>query len=113
MLQSRISRGFSTRPTENGQHRAVFKNHGARAHKVDGLQSVPLAQQVLPGGAEGGFDVQRQRPQAAPAGALEQGQLQDLLVQVHGDVGAELVRKVLQKLPEKVKEGVALGSSAV
>lgn len=114
MLQSRISRGFSTRPTENGQHRAVFKNlHGARAHKVDGLQSVPLAQQVLPGGAEGGFDVQGQRPQAAPAGALEQGQLQDLLVQVHGDVGAELVRKVLQKLPQKVKEGVALGSSAV
>lgn len=114
MLQSRISWSFSTRPTEDGQHRAVFKNlHGARAHEVDGLQSVPLAQQVLPRGAEGGFDVQRQRPQAAPAGTLEQGQLQDLLVQVHGDVGAELVWEVLQKLPEKMKEGTKLGSSPV
>lgn len=42
--------GLFNKTYENGQHRAVFKNlHGARAHKVDGLQSVPLAQQVLPG----------------------------------------------------------------
>lgn len=53
--------------------------------------------------------MQGQRAQAAPAGALEQGQLQDLLVQVHGDVGAELVWEVLQKLPERRKEGVQLG----
>jgi hypothetical protein len=42
--------------------------------------------------------VQRERAQAAAAGALEHGQLQDVLVQVHGDVGPQLVREVVQEL---------------
>lgn len=102
--------GFFNKTLPNGQHRAVFKNlHGARAHEVDGLQSAPLWRRYS--------QVQKEVlmcrdscTQQLPAGALEQGQLQDLLVQVHGDNGAELVRKVLQKLPEKVKEGASWGA---
>ena len=54
--------------------------------------------EVLARRAEGGPQGQGQRPQAAPAGRLEQGQLQDLLVQVHGNVSAELVWEALQQL---------------
>lgn len=90
---------FQLRPTKNSQHHAVFKNfHGAWAYKVDGLQSISLTQQVLPRSTERGFDVQRQRPEAAPAGTLKKGQLQDFLVQVHSDVRTQLVWKVFQKL---------------
>lgn len=42
--------------------------------------------------------MERQRAQAAAAGGGEQRQLQDLLVKVHGDVGPQLVREVLQQL---------------
>lgn len=48
--------------------------------------------------------MQRERAQAAAAGRGEERQLQDLLVQVHGDVGAQLVGKVLQQLQEDEEE---------
>lgn len=85
--------------TQDGQHHAVFQHfHGPGADKEDGLQSVALSQEVLSGSAEGGLDVQREGAQAAATGGGEQRQLQDLLVQVHGDVGSQLVREVLEQL---------------
>lgn len=62
------------------------------------MEGVTLANEVLSGRAEGGFDVQRERAQAPPAGALEHGQLQDVLVQVHGDVRPQLIREVVEEL---------------
>lgn len=60
--------GLSTRPTENGQHCAVFKNlHGARGTRSRWPAKRPPGAAGTPRGA-GGFDVQRQRPQASPAG---------------------------------------------
>lgn len=85
--------------TQDGQHHAIFQHlHGPRADEEDGLESVALSEEVLSGSAEGGLDVQRQGAQAAATGRGKQRQLQDLLVKVHGDVGSQLVREVLQKL---------------
>lgn len=103
--QQKTNNGFAFRPhpsfnhTQDGQDRPVFEHlHGAGADEEDGLQSVALSQEVLPRSAEGRLDVERQRAQAAAAGGGEQRQLQDLLVKVHGDVGPQLVREVLQQL---------------
>lgn len=91
--------------TEDGQHGAIFQHlHGARADEKDGLESVALPEEVLPRGAEGGLDVQRQRAQAATARRGKQRQLQDLLVKVHGDVGPQLVWEVFQQL-RRQREG--------
>lgn len=91
--------------TQDGQHHPVLQHlHGPRAHEEDGLQGVALPQQVLAGCAEGRLDVQRQRAQAAAAGRREERQFQDLLVQVHGDVGAQLVWEVLQQLGREEEE---------
>ena len=57
-----------------------------------------MVDEVLARRAEGGPQGQGQRPQAAAARRLKQGQLQDLLVKVHGNVCAELVREALQQL---------------
>lgn len=57
-----------------------------------------MVDEVLARRAEGGPQGQGQCPQAAAARGLKQGQLQHLLVQVHGDVRAELVREALQQL---------------
>lgn len=81
--------------TENRQHRAVLQDfHGTWAHKVDRLQGISLPEEVFPRSTEGGFDMQRQRPEATAAGTLEKGELQNLLVQVHGDVWTQLVWEV-------------------
>lgn len=62
------------------------------------MQRVALADEVLSGHAEGRLDVQRERAQAPATGALEDGQLQDVFVQMRGDVGAQLVGEVVQQL---------------
>lgn len=86
--------------TENGEHSAVLQHfHGARAHKVDSLEGVALADEELPGGREGGLDNKGEGAQAAPAGRLEERQLQQLFIQMHGDVCPQLVREILQQLP--------------
>lgn len=83
--------------TQYGQHGVVLQDlHGPRADEVDGLQGVALPDEELARSAEGGLDDERERAQAAPAGRLEQGQLEQLLVQVHGDVGPQLVWEVPQ-----------------
>lgn len=100
--------------TQNGQHRVVLQNlHGARADEVDGLERVPLADEELPRSAEGVLDDQRQGAQTPPAGGLEQRQLQQLFVQVHGDVGPQLVRKVLQQLEDKRQNRVFLSAVSI
>lgn len=87
--------------TQDGQHHPVFQHlHGSRAHKENGLQGVALPQQVLAGCAEGRLDVQRERAQAAAAGRGKEGQLEDLLVKMHGDVGPQLIGEVLQQLEQ-------------
>lgn len=83
--------------TQYGQHSVVFQDlHGPWADKVDGLQGVSLPDEELPRGAEGGLDNEGKGAQAAPAGRLEQRQLKQLLVQVHGDVCPQLIWEVLQ-----------------
>ena len=85
--------------TQDGQHRVVLQDlHGPGAHEVDGLQGVPLPDEELARGAEGGLDDEGEGAQTPPAGGFKERQLQQLLVQVHGDVGPQLVREVLQQL---------------
>ncbi|TNN70251.1 hypothetical protein EYF80_019465 [Liparis tanakae] len=72
--------------------------HGAGAHEVDGLEGVALAYEELPRCTKGGLDDEGERAQTPPAGRLKQRQLQQLVVQVHGDVGPQLIREVLQEL---------------
>lgn len=62
------------------------------------MQRVTLADEVLPGDAEGGFYVEGERAQTATTGPLEDRQLQDVLIQMHGDVGPQLIREVVQEL---------------
>jgi len=89
--------------TQYGEHHAVPQHlQGPRADKVVGVEGVALADEVLPGRAEGRLDVQRERAQAPPAGALEHGQLQDVLVQVHGDVRPQLIGEVMEELEAHV-----------
>lgn len=54
-----------------------------------------MAEEVLSWGAEGGLDVQGEGAQAPSAGVLENRQLQDVFVQVHGDVSAQLIGEVM------------------
>lgn len=54
--------------------------------------------EVLPRGTKGGPEGQGQGAQAASTGSLKKRQLQNLLVQVHGNVGPELIWEALQQL---------------
>ncbi len=62
------------------------------------MQRIALTDEVLPRDTEGGFYMKRERAQAATTGPLKNGQLEDVLIQMHGDVGPQLVRKVVQEL---------------
>lgn len=85
--------------TQDGQHHAIFEHlHGSGTDKEDSLECIALSEEVLSRSTEWSFDVQRQGAQAATTGRGKQRQLQDLLVKVHGDVGPQLVREVLQQL---------------
>lgn len=65
-----------------------------------GVQGITMPDEVLARGTERGLDVQREGAQAPSTGRGKQWQLQDVLVQVHGDVCPQLIRKVMQKLEE-------------
>jgi len=55
--------------TQYSQHSVVLKHfHGARAHKVYGLQSIPLANKEFPRSTERSFDDERQRAQTPSTG---------------------------------------------
>lgn len=62
------------------------------------MQRITLSDQVLPGDAEGGFYMKRERAQAATTGPLKDRQLEDVLIQMHGDVGPQLIGEVMQEL---------------
>lgn len=51
------------------------------------MQGISVPDEIFTRSAEGGFDVQGERAQAPSTGRGEEGQLQDVLVEVHGDVG--------------------------
>lgn len=88
--------------TQDGLDHAVFQNlQGTGADKIVCLQGVSVAYEVLPRRTEGGLDVQGEGAQAPSAGALEHGQLQNVFVQVHGDVGSQLIREVMQQLRKR------------
>lgn len=50
------------------------------------MQCITMSDQVLPRDAEGGFYMERERAQAATTGPLKDWQLEDVLIQMHGDV---------------------------
>lgn len=52
-----------------------------------GMQGITVADEIFTRSAERGLDVQRKRAQAPSAGRGEEGQLQDVLIEVHGNVG--------------------------
>lgn len=70
-----------------------------------------MADEELPRSREAGLDDEGEGAQAAPAGRLEERQLQQLFVQVHGDVRPQLIWEVLQQL-RRESEGKALTSAA-
>ncbi|TNN54377.1 hypothetical protein EYF80_035395 [Liparis tanakae] len=76
----------------------VGSRQGPGADKVVGVQRVTLTDEVLPGDAEGGFYVERQRAQAAATGPLKNRQLEDVLIQMHGDVSPQLIGEVVEEL---------------
>lgn len=83
--------------TKNSEHHAVLEHlHGARADEEEGLQCIPLPQEVFSGGTKGCLYVQRQGAQTTPAQTGEDGQLQDFLIQVHSDVRTQFIGKVFQ-----------------
>ncbi len=87
--------------TQYSQHSVVLEHfHGAWADKVDGLQSVTLANEELSWSTEGGFDDERQRAQTPSTGRFKQRQLEQLFIQVHGNVSPQFIWEVLQKLGE-------------
>lgn len=87
--------------TQDGDDHVIFQNlQGTRTDKVVGLQGVSVADEVFSRCTEGGLDVQREGAQAPSAGSLEYRQLQDVLVQVHGDVSAQLIWEVVQQLKQ-------------
>lgn len=85
--------------TQDGLDHSIFQNlQGTRADKVVCLQSVSVAYEELPRCTERGLDLQGEGAQAPSACALKHGELQDVLVQVHGDVGSQFVREIVQEL---------------
>lgn len=68
-----------------------------------GVKGISVSDEVFTWGAERSLDVQGEWTQAPSTGRGEEGQLQDVLVEVHGDVRAQLIREVVQQLEEKVR----------
>lgn len=62
------------------------------------MQSISLSDEVLSGDTEGGFYVKGERAETAATGPLKDRQLEDVLIQMHGDVGPQLIREVVQEL---------------
>ena len=74
--------------------------HGPVEDVEDVLQRVALVDEELLRRAERGLDLEAQQLPAPLGGRLEDGEGQDLLVEVHGNVAAELLGVVVQDLEE-------------
>lgn len=93
--------------TEDGEDGAVPQHlHGAGAEEVERLERVAPSDEELAGCAESGAHPQGEGAQAAPAGPPKEGKLQQLLVQVQGDVGPQLLGQALQELRGRSSGGV-------
>lgn len=57
-----------------------------------------MADEVFSGCAEGSLDVQGEGTQTPSAGSLKHRQLQDVLVQMHGNVSSQLIREFTEQL---------------
>lgn len=62
------------------------------------MQRVTLPDEGLPRDTEGSFYMEGERAQTATTGPHEDGELEDVLIQMHGDVGPQLIREVVQEL---------------
>lgn len=62
------------------------------------MQSITLSDEVLSRDAERGFYVKGERAETATTGPLKDRQLEDVLIQMHGDVSPQLIREVVQEL---------------
>lgn len=62
------------------------------------MQRVTVTDEVLARDAEGRFYMEGERAQAATTGPLKDRQLEDVLIQMHGDVGPQLIREIMQEL---------------
>lgn len=62
------------------------------------MQCVTLTDEVFPRDAEGGFYMEGERAQTATTGPLKDWQLEDVLVQMHGNVCPQLIGEVVQEL---------------
>lgn len=62
------------------------------------MQSITLSDQVLSRDTEGGFYVKGEGAETATTGPLKDRQLEDVLIQMHGDVSPQLIREVVQEL---------------
>lgn len=83
--------------TQNGHHGAVLQYfHRAGAYKVDSLERVALSDKELSRSWKGRLDYEGQGTQTPPAGWFKERQFQQLFVQVHGDVGPQLIWEIPQ-----------------
>lgn len=57
-----------------------------------------MADEVLPWCTEGSLDVQGERAQTPSAGPLKHRQLQDVFVQMHGDICSQFIWVVMKQL---------------
>lgn len=62
------------------------------------MKRIALTDQVLPRDTERGFYMEGERAQAATTGPLKDRQLENVLIQMHGDVSPQLIREVMQEL---------------
>ena len=85
--------------TQDGDdHVGLDDLHAAVTEVVDVVQRVTAVDQVLAGRAEAVLDVQREQLLAAGGGGDEDGQLQQLPVDVHRDIAAQFLGEVVQDL---------------
>lgn len=99
--------------TQYGLDHSIFQNlKGAGADKIISVQGISVADEVFSRCAEGGFDVQRKGTQTPSAGSFEHRQLQDVFVQMHGNICPQLVWEVMQQLQEQEEKSRALVPSS-
>ena len=86
---------------ESHHHPFLDHLHRARGDVEDGRDNVPGVNQVLVWGTEGGLDGQGDGLEAALGCCLEEGQAEDLLVEVQTEVAPELLGVIRQNLTMK------------
>lgn len=87
--------------TQDSKDHAILQNfEGTGTDKIIGLKGISLADQVFPWCTERSLDVQGEGTETPSTGSLKHRQLQDVFVQMHGDVCAQFIWEVMQQLRE-------------